>query len=73
MKQSRKGNQWHLGMKLPIGVGDQSGLVHGMEITSANVHDLSPSEKLLHGEEAYVGGMQAIKALRNEKSTRIEK
>ena len=56
MKQTRKGNQWHFGMKLHIGVDDQSGLVHSMETTSANVHDLSPSEKLLHGEEAYVWG-----------------
>ena len=53
MKQTRKENQWHFGMKLHIGVDDQSGLVHSMETTSANVHDLSPSEKLLHGEEAY--------------------
>ena len=37
-----------------------SGPVHGMETTSANVHDLSPSENLLHGEEACVGGMQKV-------------
>ena len=58
-------------MKLHIGVDDQSGLVHSMETTSANVHDLSPSENLVHGEEAFVGGMQAIKALRNEEGSRI--
>ena len=31
-----------------------------METTPANVHDLSPSENLLHGEGACVGGMQKV-------------
>lgn len=39
------------GMKLHIGVDEESGMVHSMETISANVHDLTPSEKLLHGEE----------------------
>ncbi|TGG90913.1 MAG: IS5 family transposase [Aphanocapsa feldmannii 277cV] len=54
MKQTKKGNQWHFGMKLHIGVDDESGLAHSIETTSANVHDLTPSDKLLHGEEARV-------------------
>ncbi len=36
MKQTRKGNQWHFGMKLYVGVDDQSGLVHSLATTSAN-------------------------------------
>ena len=28
MKQSKKGNQWYFGMKLHIGVDDQTGLAH---------------------------------------------
>ena len=40
MKQTRKGNQWHFGMKLHVGVDDQSGLVHSLATTSAKVHDL---------------------------------
>ena len=56
MKQTRKGNQWRWGMKLHIGVDDQSGLVHSLATTSANVHDLTASEQLLHGEEARVWG-----------------
>ncbi len=44
MKQTRKGNQWHLGMKLHVGVDDQSGLVHSLAITSANRHDPTASE-----------------------------
>ncbi len=30
MKQSRKGQQWHLGMKRHVGVNDESGLVHSL-------------------------------------------
>ena len=51
MRQCKKGNQWHFGMKLPIGVDDESGIVHSMATTAANVHDLTPSAELLHGEE----------------------
>lgn len=40
-KQSRKGNQWHCGMKLHIGVADRTGLVvHSMGTISAKMHDL---------------------------------
>ncbi len=55
MHQTRKGNQWHFGMKLHIGT-DPRGLVHHLEGTAANVHDLTPSDRLLHGEEEQVRG-----------------
>ena len=56
MRQCKKGNQWHFGMKLHIGVDDESGIVHSMSTTAANVHDLTPSAELLHGEEERVWG-----------------
>ena len=56
MKQTRKGNQWRLGMKLHVGVDDQSGLVHSLATTSAKVHDLRAPEELLQGEEVRVWG-----------------
>ena len=56
MKQTSKGNQWHFGMKLHIGVADQSGLVHSLATTSAKVDELSASEQLLHGQEARIWG-----------------
>ena len=55
-KQTRKGNQWHFGMKLHVEVDDQSGLVHSLATTSAKMHDLAASEELLHGEEVRVWG-----------------
>jgi transposase, IS5 family len=51
MKQTKKGNQWHFGMKAHIGVDAQSGLVHTVAGTAANVNDLNMAGALLHGEE----------------------
>jgi IS5 family transposase len=51
MHQARKGNQWHFGMKAHIGVDAQSGLVHTLIGTAANVHDITQAQVLLHGDE----------------------
>ena len=51
MHQTRKGNQWYFGMKAHIGVELESGLVHSMTGTAANVSDISETHKLLHGDE----------------------
>ncbi len=56
MHQTKKGNQWHFGMKAHIGVDDESGLVHHVECTAANVADVTQMHKLLHGEEGTVFG-----------------
>lgn len=56
MHQTRKGNQWFFGMKAHIGVDDESGLVHHVEYTAANVADVSQTHKLLHGREDTVCG-----------------
>jgi len=39
-------------MKAHIGVDADSGLVHSVEGTAANVNDVTQAHKLLHGEEA---------------------
>ena len=51
MKQTKKGNQWYFGMKAHIGVDAQSGLVHTVAGTAANVNDLNMAGALLHGDE----------------------
>jgi len=56
MRQTKKGNQWHFGMKAHIGVDAESGLVHTVTGTSANVHDVTETGALLHGEESTVFG-----------------
>ena len=54
MKQSKKGNQWHFGMKAHIGVDAESGLVHTVRGTSGNVNDVIEANSLLHGHESVV-------------------
>ncbi len=54
MHQTKKGNQWHFGMKAHIGVDAESGLVHTVTGTAANVNDVTEAHALLHGEETAV-------------------
>ena len=51
MHQTKKGNQWHFGMKAHIGVDADSGLVHTVVGTAANINDVTQAGALLHGEE----------------------
>jgi IS5 family transposase len=63
MHQTCKGKQWHFAMKVHIGVDSESGLIHSVETTAANVHDLTPAAELLHGKETVVyadAGYQGI-------------
>ncbi len=79
MHQTCKGKQWYhrcaegfaYGMKVHnryaeakgYGVDSESGLIHSVETTAANVHDLTPASALLHGEETLVNadaGYQGI-------------
>ncbi len=54
MHQTKKGNQWHFGMKAHAGVDADSGLVHTVTATPANAHDITQASELLHGEETDV-------------------
>ncbi len=54
MHQTKKGNQWHFGMKCHIGIDADSGLVHTVVGTAANVNDVTQAGALVHGEETDV-------------------
>ena len=56
MQQTKKDNNWHFGMKVHIGVDAESGLTHTVVTTPANVHDVTQTHALLHGEERHVHG-----------------
>ncbi len=69
MRQTKKGNQWHFGMKVHIGADSKTGLVHSAVVTSANVHDKHPlpqllrgTEKRVYGDRGYQGCGEIIKA-----------
>ena len=56
MHQVKKGNAWHFGMKVHIGVDAQTGVVHSVSTTGANVNDVTEAHRLLHGGESQVWG-----------------
>lgn len=58
MKQTRKGKNWHFGMKLHIGT-DRKGRVHRVTATHAAAADITQMPHLLHGDETTIFGGQA--------------
>ena len=58
MKQTRKGRNWHFGMKLHVGT-DRRGIVHTVKATAASVADITQLPDLLHGQERELFGDQA--------------
>jgi transposase, IS5 family len=56
MHQTRKGNQWYFGMKAPVGVDAESGLIHSVIGTPANVADVTKAHEPLHGGETVAFG-----------------
>lgn len=58
MRQTRKGKQWHFGMKLHVGT-DPRGVMHTLTATHAATSDISQMPELLHGQESVVYGDRA--------------
>src|SRR3989338_2169785 len=59
MSQTKKGNQWHFGMKAHIGSDAKSGVVHHLITTAAKAHDRVALQHLLHGNEKSIFGDKA--------------
>lgn len=70
MSSTRKGNNWHFGMKANVGVDAQSGLVHSLKTTTASVHDKVAMEEVLHGEEKAVFGDKGYASDEDRKEAR---
>jgi IS5 family transposase len=58
MRQSRKGKQWHFGMKAHVGT-DLNGQVHTLVTTDAAQSEFKQLPQLLHGQERELYGDQA--------------
>jgi len=58
MHQTRKGKDWHFGMKFHVGTTKQ-GLVHSLASGPANEADISRIGELLHGQESELYADQA--------------
>ena len=59
MHQTKKGKQWYFGMKVHTGTDTESGLVHTVVGTAANVADINVLGELLHGGEHSLHGDSA--------------
>ncbi|HXF46359.1 MAG TPA: IS5 family transposase [Burkholderiaceae bacterium] len=70
MHQTRKGKNWHFGMKLHIGADDAVGLVHSVVTTAANEADINVAERLLHGDEREVWADAGYRGLDKRQSQR---
>ncbi len=73
--QTRKGKQWHFGMKAHIGVDSDTGIAHSMSVTAANVHDVTETHNLLHGGATVVlgdAGYQGVHKRRENLGLRVE-
>ena len=75
MHQTKKGNIWHFGMKVHIGADAQSGLVHTLVTTAANVNDVTQAHRLLHGKEAVAfgdAGYQGVEKREENKDSAVK-
>lgn len=70
MGSSKKGNQWHFGMKVHIGVDSRSGLVHSASVSSGSEHDSQQLPHLLHGKESRLYGDTAYRGQRQREQLR---
>ena len=61
MHQTKKGKDWHFGMKVHIGADSKTGLIHSASVTAANVHDSHEVPNLLHGNETRFYGDSAYR------------
>lgn len=62
MHQVKKGNEWHFGERLHIGVDAGTGYVHSLEVTAANQSEraivpklLRPDDEVMYGDAGYSG------------------
>jgi IS5 family transposase len=74
MHQTKKGNQWHFGMKAHIGVDAGSGITHTLMTTPANAADVTQAHALLHGEEQLAfgdAGYQGVEKREENRNTAV--
>ena len=75
MHQTKKGNEWHFGMKAHIGVDANSGITHTVVTTPANSADVTQAHALLHGDERVAfgdAGYQGVEKREENKASAVK-
>ena len=73
MHQTKKGNQWHFGMKAHIGVDADTGITHTLVTTPANTADVTQAHALLHGQEVDAFGDAGYRGVEKRQENRSSK
>ena len=79
MHSTKKGNQWRFGMKCHVGVDAGTGYAHTIEVTPANVHDVTVAAELIreddevvYGDSGYLGIEKREEVANNEHLSSID-
>ena len=72
MHSTKKGNQWHFGMKIHSGVDAGSGYVHTITATAANVHDVCETHNLIREDDSVVYGDSGYIGIENREEIQQE-
>ena len=70
--QIKKANQWYFGMKAHIGADAESGLVHTVRGTEANVNDVVEANAPLHGDETNAFGDAGCQRANKRANKRVD-
>ncbi len=72
MHQTKKGGQWSFGMKCHIGVDAGSGLVHTVEVTAANEHDITVASRLIREDDEVVYGDSGYRGIQKREEIQAD-
>ena len=68
MHSTKKGNQYYFGEKIHIGVDEESGAIHSVAVTAANVHDIEMMDDMIRDDDKTARGDSGFRGI--EKRTR---
>lgn len=68
MHSTKKGNQYYFGEKIHIGVDEESGAIHSVAVTAANVHDIEMMDEMIREDDKTARGDSGYRGI--EKRTR---
>ena len=79
MHQTKKGNEWHFGMKVHSGCDAQTGYAHTITATAANEHDITEAHNLIrddddvfYGDSGYLGIEKRDEIKEDEHLSKVE-
>ncbi|MGZ5000166.1 MAG: IS5 family transposase [Methylomonas sp.] len=70
MHQTKKGNPWYFGMKIPVGADVNSGAVHRVTVTAANTADIAELPKRLREDDQVLFGDAGYTSDEHKKGSR---